>query len=82
MPLQRGAGAERNDRNLMRRADLDNVCNLCRFLGKNDCIRGLICNPGRCVAVLFAYGLSRVEPFVKTLFQNAQRRADTLFVAR
>ena len=76
VPLQRGAGSESDHRNAVRRADAHDVLHVARRLRIDDCIRRLIGNPGRGVAMLLAHRTRRNEVISELRGQRRDRRGD------
>ena len=70
LPLERGAGAEGDDRRPVRGADADDLGDLFRGLGEDHRVGRLVLDPGGGVGVLLADALGFAQPLAKTLLEN------------
>ena len=79
--LERGAGAERDDRHAMLRAGPHDLLHLLGGFGENHAVGRLHRNVGRRVRMLLADRLPGLEALAETLLQDAQHGSDAGFVA-
>src|SRR3954466_297801 len=74
--FERSAGAIRDDRNAVLRADMRDLLHVSRFLGKHDRIRRLVRYPADSVGMLFAHGLRSDDAIAKARFKFGDRFGD------
>ena len=74
LAFERGAGAERDHRHAVRRAQPHDVLHLFGRLRKHHRIRRLVVDPGRGMAVLLAHRLRGDEPVAEARGERGDRR--------
>ena len=79
--FERRAGAERNDRHAVRRADAHDRLHVLGGLRKHHRIGRLVFDPGGGVGVLLAHGLRGDQPIAELLRERANGGFDRLRVA-
>ncbi len=79
--LERGTGAEGDDRDAVVGADADDVGDLLGAVGEGHGVGRLVRQPRRRVAVLFADRLPGLEPFAKPLAQDGDGGGDAVVVS-
>ncbi len=80
--FERGAGAERDDRHLVLRADAHGVLHVLGGLRKHHRVRRLVLDPGEGVAVLLAHRLRGDEAVAELGGERADRGLDRLRISR